>query len=45
MRVYLNGRNLWTHTDWTGMDPELSNANQRGVPLERVIVGGVNVQF
>ena len=45
LRLYVNGRNLWTHTDWTGMDPELSNTNQRGVPLERVFVGGVNVQF
>jgi TonB-linked SusC/RagA family outer membrane protein len=45
LRVYLTGRNFWTHTDWTGMDPQFSNSNQRGIPLERVIVGGINVQF
>jgi TonB-linked SusC/RagA family outer membrane protein len=45
LRVYLTGRNFWTHTGWTGMDPEFSNGNQRGIPLERVIVGGINVQF
>lgn len=45
LRVYLTGRNFWTHTGWTGMDPEFSNSNQRGIPLERVIVGGINVQF
>ena len=45
LRVYLTGRNFWTHTGWTGMDPQFSNSNQRGIPLERVIVGGINVQF
>lgn len=45
MRLYVNGRNLWTRTDWTGLDPAFTNASQRGVPLERAIVGGINVQF
>lgn len=48
-RLYVNGRNLWTLTDWTGFDPdlrtELSYVNPRGIPLERAIVGGINVQF
>jgi hypothetical protein len=39
----VNGRNLWTSTKWTGLDPELSS--QRAIPLERVITGGVNVSF
>jgi TonB-linked SusC/RagA family outer membrane protein len=43
LRVYVNGRNLWTKTEWTGLDPELTN--QRGVPLERVITGGMTVRF
>lgn len=43
MRLYVSGRNLWTHTDWTGLDPELNN--QRAIPLERVIIGGLNVNF
>ncbi|HET8654017.1 MAG TPA: TonB-dependent receptor [Longimicrobiaceae bacterium] len=45
LRVYVSGRNLWTHTAWTGMDPEFTNGNQRGIPLQRVLIGGVNVQF
>jgi TonB-linked SusC/RagA family outer membrane protein len=43
LRLYIDGRNLWTHTKWSGLDPELSN--QRGVPLERVFIGGINVRF
>lgn len=43
LRVYVNGRNLWTKTDWTGLDPELNN--QRAVPLERVLTGGMTVRF
>jgi hypothetical protein len=46
-RVYVNGRNLWTKTDWSGLDPELtrSNADQRAIPLERVVTGGVTLRF
>jgi TonB-linked SusC/RagA family outer membrane protein len=43
LRLYVNGRNLWTHTNWTGLDPELDA--QRAIPLERVIIGGIDVRF
>jgi TonB-linked SusC/RagA family outer membrane protein len=43
LRLYVNGRNLWTKTKWTGLDPELNN--QRAVPLERVVTGGMTVRF
>ena len=43
LRLYVNGRNLWTSTKWTGLDPELNT--QRAVPLERVITGGMTVRF
>lgn len=43
LRVYLNGRNLWTKTKWTGLDPELND--QRAVPLERIVTGGLTVRF
>jgi TonB-linked SusC/RagA family outer membrane protein len=43
LRLYVNGRNLWTHTDWQGLDPELNN--QQAIPLERIITAGVNVSF
>lgn len=43
LRVYLNGRNLWTRTKWTGLDPELSG--QRAIPLERSVIGGLELRF
>lgn len=43
LRVYINGRNLWTRTNWTGLDPELEG--QRAVPLEKVVTGGITVRF
>ena len=43
LRVYLNGRNLWTHTDWTGLDPELDA--QRALPLQKSFIAGVNLDF
>ena len=41
LRVYVNGRNLWTHTDWTGLDPELDD--QRALPLQKSFIVGVNL--
>ena len=43
LSLYVNGRNLWTKTEWTGLDPELDQ--QRAVPLERVIIGGIRARF
>jgi TonB-linked SusC/RagA family outer membrane protein len=43
LRVYVNGHNLWTHTKWTGLDPELSS--QYATPLERTFIGGIDVHF
>lgn len=43
LRLFLNGRNLWTKTDWTGLDPELEG--QRAVPLEKIVTGGITVRF
>jgi TonB-linked SusC/RagA family outer membrane protein len=45
VKVYVNGRNLWTSTKWTGLDPEFTIAEQRTIPLERLITGGLNVRF
>jgi TonB-linked SusC/RagA family outer membrane protein len=42
-KVYVNGRNLWTSSDWTGLDPELGD--QRAIPLEKSVVLGVNFGF
>ena len=43
LRLYMNGRNLWTKTKWTGLDPELNS--QRTIPLEKVVTGGFTVRF
>jgi hypothetical protein len=43
LRVYVDGRNLWTSTKWSGLDPELSS--QYGIPMARTVVGGLDVSF
>ena len=43
LRLYVNGRNLWTSTEWRGLDPELGN--QTAIPLQRVLTAGVNASF
>jgi TonB-linked SusC/RagA family outer membrane protein len=43
LRLYVDGRNLWTSTRWTGLDPELSS--QYGIPQARTIIGGLDVSF
>ena len=40
LRLYATGRNLFTVTDWEGLDPELSN--QQSVPLQKEFVLGLN---
>ena len=45
VKLYVNGRNLWTSTKWSGLDPEFTIAEQRTIPLERLITGGLNVRF
>ena len=43
LRLYVSGRNLWTNTDWTGLDPELDE--QRAIPMEKVFIGGLSLRF
>jgi TonB-linked SusC/RagA family outer membrane protein len=43
LRLYVTGRNLYTFTEWNGLDPELDD--QRFTPLERQIVFGLNLGF
>lgn len=52
VRVYLSGQNLFTITDYSGIDPEVgqSASLSRGIdygiyPQSRVITGGINVTF
>ncbi|MCJ7801783.1 MAG: TonB-dependent receptor [Candidatus Marinimicrobia bacterium] len=43
LRVYINGRNLFTFTDWGGLDPELPD--QVTIPLQKEIVFGLQLGF
>jgi len=43
LRVYLTGRNLFTITNYTGLDPELTG--NRDIPLSKSYVFGVNLSF
>ncbi len=43
LKVYVNARNLFTFTEWSGLDPELNN--QYGIPLQKEYVLGVNVSL
>jgi hypothetical protein len=52
VRVYITGRNVFTITDYTGFDPEISGTGfySRGVdissyPNVRTFTGGVQVNF
>ena len=42
-RVYFTARNLFTITDWEGLDPELDNQN--AVPLQREFIFGLNLSL
>jgi len=43
LRVYLTGRNLFTITNYTGLDPELTG--NRDIPLSKSYVFGINLSF
>lgn len=43
LQVYVSGRNLYTFTNFGGMDPELNN--QLDVPLQKEYTIGLNLEF
>jgi TonB-linked SusC/RagA family outer membrane protein len=43
LKIYLTGRNLFTFTNWRGLDPELSS--QVTIPLQKEYVFGLNLGF
>jgi hypothetical protein len=45
MRLYVDVKNPWTVTNWTGLDPEFTSSNQRDVPLARTVMVGLDVGF
>jgi hypothetical protein len=41
IRIFATGRNLYTLTKWSGLDPELNN--QRSTPLQREYIFGIDL--
>jgi len=41
--IYFNVNNVFTITNWSGIDPELSN--QQSIPMQRTYMMGLNVEF
>ncbi|HWB91086.1 MAG TPA: TonB-dependent receptor [Puia sp.] len=44
LRLYVEARNLFTFTKWTGLDPEFASA-QTEMPLQKEYLVGLNVSF
>lgn len=44
-RIYLQGVNLWTYTDYPGYDPEFTGAGTGQVPLTKSYTLGVQIGF
>lgn len=46
LRVYISAQNLFTITNYTGLDPESTDMVDMGTyPLSRAILFGVNLTF
>ena len=43
LKLYVTGRNLFTFTKWSGLDPELSS--QEAIPLQKEYVFGLALGF
>jgi TonB-linked SusC/RagA family outer membrane protein len=44
LRIYVTGRNQFTFTKWTGLDPELSD-QKSSIPLQKEILFGLSLGF
>lgn len=45
-RLYVSGQNLWTITDYTGLDPESTDILDRGTyPQAKAFLFGINAKF
>ena len=46
LRLYLSGQNLWTLTDYTGLDPESTDLMDKGTyPSSASVLLGINAKF
>jgi TonB-linked SusC/RagA family outer membrane protein len=44
-RIYVSGLNLYTFSSFKFWDPELGSANGGAYPIQRIINGGININF
>jgi hypothetical protein len=44
-RIYAQGVNLWTYTDYPGYDPEFTGAGTGQIPLTKSYTLGVQIGF
>jgi hypothetical protein len=45
-RLYVSGQNLWTTTNYTGLDPESTDIMDKGTyPQQKAFIIGVNAKF
>lgn len=44
-RIYLQGVNLWTYTDYPGYDPEFTGAGTGSIPLTKSYTLGIQIGF
>lgn len=46
LRLFISGKNLYTFTDWPGVDPETgTNTYETSYPMPRTITIGANISF
>ena len=45
VRFYVQGVNLWTHTEWPTYDPEFTGDNFGIIPVSKNVTAGVQVRF
>ena len=45
VKLYVQGLNLWTYTEWPGYDPEFTGANVGIIPVSKNVIVGLQVKF
>lgn len=45
VRLYVQGINLWTYTEWLSYDPEFTGDNFGIIPQSKNVTGGIQVKF
>jgi TonB-dependent starch-binding outer membrane protein SusC len=45
IRLYVQGVNLWTYSEWNGYDPEYTGSNTGTIPQSKNITAGIQVRL